>query len=262
MNPVEAELRVSVRSLVPLAISDHLARKTSYQYGVIVGKHSSASQVIAFDTFDLKVEHGVVDLKYLSKRLQLLQVVSPHLTLVGLYTCMENGHIDSALIEQIRQEPSLPDPLVALVPHENQGFKCYSLLTNGEISYTLVPSETEQIAVSSTLKHPDYSQHRQDLSLDHESTLSSSLEQLLTLLSAVLETTFLSDESERILVHLSHTIRNYQGCTSPEDHLLITSHLSLLSSQVAAIFVANEQIDQQIVAIKKARLSYLDSFGR
>lgn len=241
---------VHVRAQALLAIADHTAAQNNEHYGALVGTTKTPDQlpdttdtpVLVTDAFDVKSAAGGIDETYLHRRLQLLQVVSPQLVLVGFYTCNEKAPVPP------NAAALCPTGHVYLSPYKGF-YTCRALGLGHPLVLKVDPTDSERNAVSTSRNNP--SLQRKDLAVDDRETLAAAYGQLAAKVEAILAAPLQGPDWDAQLVHLARLVATELPQTGSFE--LVSSHLSLISSQVAAIASANAQVARQADVIMKRR---------
>ncbi|KAM9936186.1 hypothetical protein OXX80_004255 [Metschnikowia pulcherrima] len=247
-SPHVNQMDVKVRALPLLAISDHISRNPPFRFGALVGIQGPNS-LLVIDAFDIKHDEEQIDTTLLSKKISLLQTVSPKTILVGVYSCDENSKLPAMLKAQLAElTPS--QPLIYLAPSEKT-FACYLLESGEKIAFSLIPGEAEVTAVSTVQNHANYSQKECDLTQQTETSLGPSFRQMEEHVKFILATECKDPETERQIVHLAQLVSNYKHQPTADSLEIETAHLSLLAAQIATAKCANAQVNTQTAAMSK-----------
>lgn len=242
---------IVLRAAPCIHIADHLSRKASLNYGILLGK-SFSNKLILCEAFDLKITNGEIDKEYIQKKLQLHQKVSPHLSLVGVYSTQSKGIPDLSFFSNV-PFTRLDYPLLYLEISEVNTIHCYSVETGDRLKVTLNPGEAEAIAVSTVQNHPNYTQEEQEIGQENESLLAQSLAQLSKRVETALSNHSLGPERERTLVRLAQLLANYKATTETENIQLTTSHICLLAAELSTVTAATAQVNKRITGLSKSR---------
>lgn len=242
-------MNVQVQALTLYAISDQISRN-SCSYGMLIGTQTD-NLIRVKDAFELKFDNGSIDFAYTSKRLALLQTVSPSLEWVGLFT-IDGRSIPDAIWSQFLQSTV---PTICLTFHpEMKKILCLHSITREALPVAVVAEETEEIATSTIHSHYNYTNEEPELTQENEESLALSLQQLERKVHSILAKETYSAETERKLVHLANKLSNYQG--EPSDaYQLFSSQLSLLTNQLSTVGAARELVNNLI-------FRYMGSVGR
>lgn len=232
-----------IRAVVLLSISDHRSRNSLHKYGALVGR-DNGSDVIITHAFEVKSDAKGLDMAFLTKKLTLITTVSPAAKFMGLYSTLDNDLPDH-IVGQLQQENE-HIPSVFLAP-QGKGFKCFDAQTGEDIAYTLAPGESEVIATSTVQSYPNYTQDEPEIEQENVEPLVKSLQQLQAKIQDVLSNASAPDaETDLLLMHLATLIANYRGDAAAPEYQLVTSHLCLLSNQLAAVKTADSQVQQYV----------------
>ncbi|SGZ52041.1 CIC11C00000000924 [Sungouiella intermedia] len=240
-------MHVYIKALVLFAISDQRARKSPYNYGVLVGSTSNADTIVT-DAIDIKTDDtGTVDFGYLHRRLALLLAVSSNTSVIGLY-CTEDGDFDAILGQFANHQDKVPAVCVTL-DSENV-LKCFDSVSKDPVAATIRPGESEEIATATVHNHANYSSEDPELTQNSEETLSHSLDQLEQLIRAILASDSQGDaDADKTLVYLANLVAGYKGEATSVDHELYTSQLSLLTNELLIINGLELQFMRRVVSL-------------
>lgn len=242
---------IVLRAAPCIHIADHLSRKADLSYGILLGK-SFSNKLLLSEAFDLKITNGEIDQEFLRKKLLLHQKVSPHLSLVGVYSIEKAGIPDLSFFSNIPFTRS-DYPLLYLEMPEVNSIQCFSAETGDYIDVTLSPGEAETIAISTVQNHQNYTQEEQQLIQENSSLLAQSMEQLNKRVQNILSDHSLGSERDRILVRLAQLLANYKGTSESENFQLTTSHICLLAAELSAVTTATAQVNKRITGLSKNR---------
>lgn len=243
-------MHVHFKAAALLSMSDKQARKSKLQFGALVGSVSK-SDIYVTDAFDLRTDgNNIVDFEYLHKRLTLLLAVSNNANLVGLYSIEETDF--ESILTQFQNEGHNTPAICVTTTTDIAHLRCVDSLSNDQISVTIRPGETEEIATSTVHNHANYSKEEPELVENGEESLLLSLNQLELLTRKILASSKVSSETDRNLVHLANLVANYKAEEGLNDwksnHELLTSQLCLLDNQLAAINGAENQVARHIMS--------------
>lgn len=240
-------MHIYIKAVALFAISDKISRKSPFQFGALVGTTKKAD-IIVTDALDLRAsDAGDVDFNYLDKRLSLLLAVSPNAQLVGLY-CTEDSDFDGILHQFHNKYIAVPHVCLVLGEEVNQ-LKCFDSTSRERLAVTIRPGETEEIATASVHNHPNYSEEEPELAQNNEESLLLSLEQLERHTRKILDSPVSTSEIDRGMVYLANLVASYKQDSTPENYELLTSHLCLLTNELAAINGWKNQFSRRLLSL-------------
>lgn len=243
---------VSIRPVALYAISDHVSRKSTFEFGVLLGDQSTNS-IHIFDAFELKTNSEAIDFEYLEKRIWMILAVSQNAQLVGLYATNENNPIPESFWDQFTRKESAVPP-VYLIIKENE-VECYCSQTREEVDLIVTPGETEEIATETVHTHKQYNSDVQHLNSATKEALLESLEHLRDRVIQILNQNSLGAEEELKLVHLAHIVCEVPQSAEDESLLFIATKLALLTNELSVIkaldIVSSRKIAGYLIGILK-----------
>lgn len=245
---------VSIRSVALYAISDHVSRKSPFEFGVLLGDQSS-NKIHIFDAFELKTNGETIDFEYFEKRLCMILAVSQNALLVGLYTTNERNVIPESFWDQFSQRTSAIPPIYLIVK-ENK-VECYCSQSREEIELIIAPGETEEIATETIHSHKNYNSDVHNLNTESKEALLESLEHLRDRVVQILNEDTISAEEELKLVHLANIACEPPHHGQDESLLYISAKLALLTNELSAIkaldIVNSRKIAGYLIGVMKHR---------
>lgn len=214
------------------AISDHVSRKSSYEFGVLLGDHTSGN-IHIWDAFELKTNGETIDFEYLDKRLWMVLAVSQNAQLVGLYATNQRNAIPETFWDQFSQTDSGIPPVYLVIKEDN--VECYCSQSREELELIIAPGETEEIATETVRTHKEYNSDVQHLNSASKEALLESLEHLRDRVVQILNEGTMSSEEELKLVHLANIACQEPPAADDESLLYVSAKLALLTNELSAI---------------------------
>lgn len=237
------EKQIFIKAVPLYAILDNFARNGELRFAALVGSSSGSSYNIT-SAIDLKLDsNGLVDFANLQKRLTMLAAVSSSAQLLGV--CGGKLAEFDAVLQQFFQEQFFADFYLEVSENIND-MQCFDSLTKDPISVTIRPGEAEVIATSTLHNHADYSKEESELIQGSEEQLQLSLSQLEQLVKEILAKENTTADFDRQLVYLANLVSGFKQESGVGNGELLSSQLSLLTNQIAAINGLEGQLTRRL----------------
>ncbi|EEQ38448.1 putative COP9 signalosome complex subunit [Clavispora lusitaniae] len=223
---------VSIRPVSLFAISDHVSRKSPFEYGVLIGSQTKEN-ITVHDAFELKTDKDQIDFAYLEKRLGMISTVSPFAQLVGLYTIGEDATIPESFWEQFSAK-EVVFPSIYLTCNGGETV-CFCSQTREEIRWIIASGETDEIATATIHNHKNYTSGSQDLVSEPSDSLLTSLEHLRDRVQSIVANDETDVTTESKLVHLANIVSRAPEDMNEDTLSFFSAKLALLTNQISAV---------------------------
>ncbi|CAN3361603.1 hypothetical protein DICA1_D03642 [Diutina catenulata] len=146
---------VKLHPLVLFNINDHITRKISSPYGVLLGTTLDGTTTVNH-SFELPLDrHGSINTAFLHKRSDQFSTVLPSLSVVGMYVIGTEGSIALTGCEDFSQ-PSI------LLEYVNSS-EIRSFYKGNLLKTIFISTQSERIAIETVCNHSHYSDDNQSM---------------------------------------------------------------------------------------------------
>lgn len=245
---------VHIHPLALIGVADQTARGQDSPFGVLLG-HKTENAIVVATSFDLKYGNGSLDLEFFHRKLTLTKAVLPQLEFLGIYEITADINHTASMAAAAKQLNS--DWLLNIAFSDSNStniFRAYLRGSTTPVRAVVVTNETEAIATSTIINHRHYTDDKQASEEANNDGLVLSVEQLQQKVAKIIayqpQNTEESFEIERMIAYLANKVaafKNLTECDADYNHQLHTSHLSVLTSQSAALDGLKSQISKNVI---------------